>query len=167
MAKIFHQPENINQLSPVGYKFVIENLPNTSWFITAVSLPGVSLGAAPFPTPFLQTTVPGETMTFEDLNITFIIDEDMSTWLEIFDWIAGLGFPEEYPQYASQKAKFLTSDATLIILNSDMRPNFHFKFRDLFPVGLSEIAFDSSSTEITTLKAAVSFKYLSYTYEKV
>jgi hypothetical protein len=32
---------------------------------------------------------------------------------------------------------------------------------------LSEIAFDSSSTEITTLKAAVSFKYLSYTYEKV
>jgi hypothetical protein len=91
----------------------------------------------------------------------------MSTWLEIFDWIAGLGFPEEYPQYAAQKAKFITSDATLIVLNSDMRPNFHFKFKELFPVGLSEIAFDSSSTEITTLKAAVSFKYLSYTYEKV
>lgn len=166
-TKTFHQPTNVNQLSPVGYKFVIENLPNVSWFITSVALPGVSLGSAAQPTPFLSTSVPGETMTFEDLSVTFIVDEDMTTWLEIFDWITGLGFPENYTQYKDQKAKFTTSDATLIVLNSNMNPNYHFKFKDLFPTGLSEIAFDSASTDISTIKATVGFKYLSYSYEKV
>lgn len=166
-TKTFHQPTNVNQLSPVGYKFIIENLPNVSWFITSVSLPGVSLGSAGQATPFLSTSVPGETMTFEDLNVTFIVDEDLTTWLEIFDWITGLGFPENYSQYKDQKANFTTSDATLIILNSNMRPNYHFKFKDLFPTGLSEITFDSASTEISTIKATVGFKYLSYSYEKV
>ena len=45
MAKLFtEQPDNINYLSPVGFRFSIEYIPKTNWFLTSVNLPGISLG---------------------------------------------------------------------------------------------------------------------------
>ena len=77
MAKDFNSPDNINNLSPVGYRFSIENLPNTNWFITAVNIPGISLGEVNQPTPFMQTQVPGNDLVFDPLNVTFLVDEDL------------------------------------------------------------------------------------------
>lgn len=168
MSKIFNnQPTNINFLSPVGFRFNIEYLPNTNWFMTSVNLPGISLGEINQPTPFMQTQVPGNDLVFDPLNITFQVDEDMQNWREIYDWMNGLGFPNEYGEYKAQKAKQLYSDASLSILNSDMNINYVITFTDLFPTSLSEILFDSASGDIETIKATVNFRYLAYSYEKV
>tara|TARA_R110000822_G_scaffold52235_13_gene135449 strand:+ start:7561 stop:8067 length:507 start_codon:yes stop_codon:yes gene_type:complete len=168
MSKIFNnQPTNINFLSPVGFRFNIEYLPNTNWFMTSVNLPGISLGEINQPTPFMQTQVPGNDLVFDPLNITFQVDEDMQNWREIYDWMNGLGFPNEYGEYKAQKAKQLYSDASLSILNSDMNINYIINFTDLFPTSLSEILFDSASGDIETIKATVNFRYLAYSYEKL
>lgn len=168
MPRIFDkQPTNINYLSPVGFRFNIEYLPNTNWFMTSVNLPGISLGEINQPTPFMQAQVPGNDLTWEPLNITFQVDEDLQNWREIYNWMTGLGFPNEYGEYESQKADQLYSDASLSILNSNMNVNYIIKFVDLFPTNLSEIAFDSGSGDIETIKSSVSFRYLTYSYEKV
>lgn len=168
MSKIFNnQPTNINFLSPVGFRFNIEYLPNTNWFMTSVNLPGISLGEINQPTPFMQTQVPGNDLVFDPLNITFQVDEDLQNWREIYDWMNGLGFPNEYGEYKAQKAKQLYSDASLSILNSDMNINYIITFTDLFPTSLSEILFDSASGDIETIKATVNFRYLAYSYEKL
>ena len=162
-----NQPTNVNLLSPVGFRFNIENLPKTNWFVTSANLPGISLGEIVQPTPLLQAAVAGNDLTFETLNITFLVDEDLQNWREIYDWMVGLGFPENYAQYQNQKEQNqIYSDATLTILNSNMKPNYRIIFTDLFPTALSEIAFDSASTDIEGLKVTASFRYLAYTYEK-
>lgn len=167
MAKTYQSPENINNISPVGYRFSIENLPNTNWFTTAVNIPGISLGEVNHPTPFMQTQVPGNDLVFDPINITFLVDEDLQNWREIFDWMNGLGFPNEYPEYARQKAEQIYSDATLVILNSNMNPNYQIIFKDLFPTNISEIAFDSSTGDVVPIQATATFRYLTYTYEKI
>ena len=169
MAKTYpDQPENANYLSPVGFRFNIENLPNTNWFITATMLPGLALGEIPQPTPFMQAAVPGNDVSFEPLIVTFLVDEDLANWRELYDWIIGLGFPEEYAQYKKRKeTSNLLSDATLTILNSNMNANYQILFKDLFPTSISEVMFDSASTDIDGIKATVTFRYLNYTYEKV
>lgn len=167
MAKSFNSPDNINYLSPVGFRFYIEVLPKTNWFMTSANLPGISLGEAVQPTPFLQTAVPGDTLVFDPLSIQFLVDEDLQNWRELYDWMAGLGFPHNYPEYAAQKAKHIYSDATLTILNSNMNPNYRIIFKDLFPTNLSEVLFDSASADIEGIKATATFRYLTYTYEKV
>jgi len=167
MAKTYQSPENINSLSPVGYRFSIENLPNTNWFTTAVNIPGISLGEVNHPTPFMQTQVPGNDLVFDPINITFLVDEDLQNWREIFDWMNGLGFPNEYPEYARQKAKQIYSDATLIVLNSNMNPNYQIIFKDLFPTNLSEISFDSSTGDVVPIQVTATFRYLTYSYEKI
>jgi hypothetical protein len=168
MAKLFPaQPDNINLLSPVGFRFNIEYLPLTNWFLTSANLPGISLGEVPQPTPFMQTQVPGNDLTWEPLNITFLVDEDLNNWRELYDWLTGIGFPNEYSEYKAQKAKQIYSDATLTILNSNMKANYIVQFKDLFPINLSEVSFDSGLADIDGIRATASFRYLTYTYEKV
>ena len=59
-----NQPTNVNLLSPVGFRFNIENLPKTNWFVTSANLPGISLGEIVQPTPLLQAAVAGNVFTF-------------------------------------------------------------------------------------------------------
>jgi hypothetical protein len=168
MAKTFNQPTNINPLSPVGYRFAIDNLPNTTWFVTNVNVPGLTLGEVVHSTPFMQTQVPGNDLVYDPLNVEFVIDEDLQTWREIYNWMNGLGFPDEYGQYAAQKAAgHLYSDATLHILNSNMNSNYRIVFKDLFPTNISQILFDSGSADLGIIKAITTFRYLTYKYEKV
>ena len=169
MAKIFNtQPDNINLLSPVGFRFNIETLPQTNWFITSVNLPGVSLADVNQPTPFMQTQIPGNDLVYDPLTVTFIVDENLNNWRELYDWLIGLGFPNEYGEYKKWKGtKQLYSDATLSILNSNMNINYIILFKDLFPTNISEVAFDSATADIEGIKATATFQYLSYSYEKV
>ena len=168
MAKTFpSQPDNINLLSPVGFRFNIEYLPQTNWFLTSVNLPGISLGEVVQPTPLMPTQVPGNDLTWEPLNVTFLVDENLNNWREMYDWLIGIGFPNEYSEYKTQKAKQIYSDATLTILNSNMNSNYIIQFKDLFPTSVSEVSFDSASGDIEGIKATATFRYLTYSYEKV
>ena len=86
----------------------------------------------------------------------------------MYDWLIGLGFPEQYEQYKTRKETSGTlSDATLVILNSNMTPNYRIIFKDLFPTSVSEVLFDSASPDIEGIKATATFRYLNYEYEKV
>lgn len=168
MSKIFeNQPTNINYLSPVGFRFNVEYLPNTNWFITSVNLPGISLGEAVQPTPLMPTYVPGNDIAFDPLTVTFLVDEDLQNWRELFDWMMGIGFPNDYDEYKAQKALQIYSDASLSILNSNMNVNYVIKFEDLHPTSLSEIQFDSGSSDVEPPTATITFRYLHYSYEKI
>ena len=169
MAKVFsNQPDSTKFLSPVGFRFNVEFTPQTNWFLTAANLPGISLGEVNQPTPLMQTQVPGNDLTFEPLSVTFLVDENLNNWRELYDWLTGIGFPNDYNEYSDQKKnKQIYSDATLTILNSNMVPNYIIMFKDLFPINVSDINFDSGSADIEGIKATASFRYLSYTYEKV
>ena len=169
MAKTFpNQPDNINFLSPVGFRFNVEFIPKTNWFLTSATLPGITLGEINQPTPLMPTQIPGNDLTWEPLSVTFLVDEDLSNWRELYDWLIGVGFPSDYKEYKEQKEKKqIYSDAPLTILNSNMQPNYLVLFKDLFPTSISEVAFDSASADIEGIKATATFRYLSYSYEKV
>ena len=36
---------------------------------------------------------------FGDLNIRFLVDEDLTNFMEIQNWIRGLGFPESIQEF--------------------------------------------------------------------
>ena len=90
--------------------------------------------------------------------------------MTIHNWLTGLGFPETAQQFANfttnedglrdQKEAF--SDGTLRILNSNYRDTALVKFKDLFPISLSSLEFESSDTDINYFTADVTFKYTVY-----
>ena len=166
---VVNEPTNKNFLSPLGFDFRIKKLPTTNFFVTRATIPGFTLGVVESPTPFVKLPVPGDKIQFNDLQVTFKIDEDMKNYLEIFNWMMGLGFPENYGQYATLKNKArgsgegIYSDGVLTILTSAMNPNIEFSFRNAFPYSLTDVDFNTSSADSEYLEATVAFRYELFT----
>ena len=163
MTAISNQPSNISFLSPLGFKFIIKKAPHVNFFVQSVNLPSVSLGEADVETPFSKIPFPGTKLTFGNLSVTFKVDEDMKNYLEMFNWMKELGFPDNFAQYQSIANRSLYtgegvfSDITLLVMTSAMNPNIEITFFDCFPVDLSELSFDSASADVEYLTATITF----------
>ena len=180
-------PDNINFVSPVGFRFSIKKMPNVNWFVQSAELPGVSLGEAPQNLPTIDRNLPGDTLVYDPLTLTFKVDEDFTNWMEIQNWMVGLGAPEDTEQFRLNvgDSRAITerdvnrrinrqkisdaymSDATLLILDSNMNANFEINFVDVFPTSISALNFDSTLGDVDFLTASVTFRYLFYTYKKI
>ena len=170
MSSLQNQTVNTSFLSPIGFKFQLNNFPEVNYFCQAATLPGISISAIDIPTPLKTIAFAGDEVQFEELSIRFIVDENMKNWLSIYDWIVGLGFPTEEGQEKYKKLKEnseLTTDATLTVLTGNMNPQINFVFKECFPLSLSSISFDSGGSDIDYVTADVSFRYDVYTVENL
>lgn len=162
---------NKNFLSPLGYKFVITRLPNVDYFCQSITFPSMNLNTASFPNPFQKIPLAGTEISYGTLSITFKVDEDLTNYKEIYDWMIALGFPESYAQYrtlaekSAVDSKKLKSDASLVILSSSKNPRHEIKFLDAFPVSLTGMKFDSTSTDVNYLEATAEFVFNFFTLD--
>lgn len=154
---------NPNFLSPLSYKFVLQRTPNLNFNIQTVRLPGMTLSSTETATPFVSIPNSGK-ITYSPLSITFRVNEDLSDYLEIHNWMKGLGSPDDYAQYANLKAsdQGLYSDATLVINNSRKLGNISAKFIQMFPIDISDLQFTTMDTDVNYLECTVDFRFLSY-----
>ena len=169
------QIKNRNFLSPTGFKFALTRFPKVSFFCNEANIPDLNLGIANQPTYLKDIDIPGDKIVFGDLNLRFLVDENLENYNTIQNWIRGLGYPENLGQFAElnnaeaygganyiQKGLNIYSDATLQILTSTQIPNFQVQFKDLFPYSLATLTFDATQTDIQYFTADVSFKYTIY-----
>ena len=166
-----NQIDNRNFLSPTGFKFTLNRAPKVSFFGNSANIPSLSLGIAEQPTYLKDIPIPGDKIEFQDFDFTFLVDEDLENYLEVSNWIRGLGFPESLQeiydfqasdpnmQQPDKSTMNLYSDATLQVLTSKENPNFKVVFNDMFPYQLSTLTFDATEEDINYLTETVSFKY--------
>ena len=155
------QPDNKSLLSPKGFRFVIQRLPHVNYFCTSASIPDVSLSAIDsIQSPFNKLPTAGDKLEFGQLQLKFKIDEDLKNYREIFDWMSGLGYPEDYSQRKALTEPY--SDASLIITTAQYQPNVEVKFKGLFPTNLTSVEFDIGQPDIEYLTGDVTFTYRSY-----
>ena len=166
--------DNRNFLSPTGFKFGLKRSPGVAFFCNQANIPALDLGVAEQPTYLKDIPIPGDKIQFGDLNLRFLVDEDLVNFMEIQNWIRGLGFPESLAEFNELKYQAILgpmgkstedvySDGTLQILSSNLVPKFQVVFSDLFPYSLSTVTFDATDTDIDYFTADVSFKYTLYT----
>ena len=173
MSALQNTPDNRNFLSPLNFKFSIKRAPNLNFFIQKASIPSISLPALEIPTMFNPIPSPYTHMEYGDFDISFKVDEDFQNYLEIHNWIRALGFPEQFEERSalSRNPEYtgtgLTSDLSLIILNSAKNPNYEFVFRNAFPIDLSSIEFDTSNDDVDYVTATASFKYTLFDILKI
>ena len=175
MASIYDkQIKNRNFLSPTGFKFIIDKAPKVSFFGNQVNIPQMTLGVAEQPTYLRNIPLPGDKIQFEDFSLRFLVDENLDNYIEIYNWIRALGFPESIDEIKDWQKKdydiaqpdkstqSFFSDATLEILTSSQNPNFKVKFQEMWPSALSALNFDATDEDISYLTADVTFKYTLY-----
>ena len=185
------QPTELDYADPTKFKFSITKLPKVEFFTTRKSdyadPTGINLGESIFPTPFKQIPVQGDDLTFDNLEITFLVDEKLENYRELHQWLVGIGFPKARTQFSSfrkdESSTFPTAesvkgdvtksgvpsgvqamygDATLTVMTSKNNPVMEVRFSDMYPVALSGLSFNQQETDVTYLTATATFTYKLY-----
>jgi hypothetical protein len=89
------------------------------------------------------------------------MDEAMNIYREIYDWMVGLTKPESFEQYRLLKESQpgLYSDASLIVLSSKNNPIVEYKFKDIFPVAMSNVQLSVMDTDMNYVTADITFEH--------
>jgi hypothetical protein len=172
---------DLDFLRPNSFRLSFKDLPHTAFTCQAVNIPAVQMNYAVRPTPFIDIPTVGDKMTFGDLTVRFIVTEGMSNYLELYNWLIGLGFPKDYTQFSSFASKKKTSfsvnnkqnypevlaysDATLSIMDSTNNPKVNIIYKNIFPVSLGGLEFDIVSSTVDYFVAYATFKYSLYDIE--
>ena len=169
MAAANKIPDNLNYLSNISVRLTMQDAPNLTWFCQAVNVPGVSIDAIDFQTPYLNIPQAGAKVTFEELSVRFIVDEHLKNWTEIYDRIIATGLTEGHEKYRLLKASDtlhprggIVSTIVLTVLTSAMNPQMEFHFYDAFPISVSSLDFDSAAGDLEYFTATAGFRYTNY-----
>lgn len=162
------QISNRNFLSPVGFKLTLDKAPKSAYLCQSANLPEIRIGSPEQPTPFKKIPLAGDAQ-YSDLEIQFLIDEDLTNYLEIHNWLKSISAAENFDDYYNWQEenrkvgnKSIYSDGTLIIYTSNLRPKYFVKFQDMFPVSLSTLQFNAGVTDTDYFTANVTFRYSIY-----
>lgn len=142
-----------NLLNPLNFYFKLSKTPNVEYQVQSVTIPGLNLGSVQTPTPFARLTTPGN-VQYDDLLVSFKVGENLSSYLEIYNWMTGLGRPDNFEQY-----NYVESDASVLILNSAKHPIINVRFTDIFPTSISPLDFDATLTDVQYVTATATFAF--------
>lgn len=172
MTAIDDSIENKNFLSPLNFKFQLKRAPHINFFIQTVNIPGLSLQAIDVSNPLIRVPYQGDHLMYDELDVSFKVDEDLQNYMEMHQWIRSLG-KRSYEEFAALKnqpkysGEGLYSDIILTILKSNKNPNYSIVFQDAFPISLSGIDFNTTLEDVSYLEASTKFRYTAYDITKV
>jgi hypothetical protein len=178
-----NEVKNRNFSSEHQFSFQIEKMPTVNFFVQQVNLPSISIDAIVYDNPFTDAKVPGEQIIWNNLNVTFLVDEDYNNWYECWNWMQGIGFPQNFTQNKALvrgldtnldgekrqplppkgRQGFTFSEASLFIRTGKNNPNIEVRYIDCWPTSLSELQFNTTTTEDNPLTATVTLAYNYYT----
>ena len=99
------QPTVLDYASQTQWRLAFNRVPKTTWFCTTANVPGITLGEAQYPTPMSDMFIAGDKLTFDTLNITFIVDEELQNYRELWEWLTGIGSPVKHTQWSDVLSK--------------------------------------------------------------
>ena len=182
MTALTRNPINTDLLQTTKFQMTFDRLPNLTYFCQNANVPGISLTEIVRNTPFIDVFHPGEKAIYDTYNISFLVSEDLSSWLELHDWIRAATFPTDYKEYielakttrssftqtlANNRRPAVYTDGSLTIYSNKNNPRFRVKFRDMFPCYLGSIAFNVGDNAETTVTCDASFRFSYYDIELV
>jgi hypothetical protein len=163
---IERQPKSINPMQLNEYKMVLHRTPHLVYFCQAITLPGIEGTAISQPSPFATDIkrTPGKT-THEDLTVKFIVNEDMSNWLELYNWSRVIMPIDTFSNQVKESERF--SDISIIVMNSKSNGLLNFTYVNCFPLKISGLELDSTISDINPAVATVTFAYSGFTIESL
>jgi hypothetical protein len=162
------QPSNPNFLADHNFRFSLHRAPNVMFFGKSTELPSLELALAKQASPFVDVHLAGTKITYSDWEYTFIVDENMDNYMEFYNWMNDLGFPDDFTGYPRlQSTHGLYSDATLTILTSAKNPNIECKFINMFPYKLSGLKFGNDAKDVKYITCTATIRYQRFYIERI
>ena len=168
MTVLNRNPQNSNPLQATKFLLSFNRISDVQYFCQRVNIPSVSLGEVTRTTPFLDMYSPGTKLTYDPLDIEFIVNEDLSSWTNLYKWFTSIADPDGFEKRDGsleiQNFKHF-SDASLTVLSALNNPIIRINYRNVFPLTMGSIDFDTKLSADTVITVNATFRYESYNFE--
>jgi len=171
---------NKSILNKNNFRLLIEKVPTVEYYVQTVSIPGLSFNETVQPVGMgVDAYFHGDKVEFETLNVSFLVDEDLQNYQEMFNWLTGIVPVKDGDDFASltggQKNTLgvsgldgdelkTTSQITLVTNTNKNIPNRYFRFYDAFPISLGSLELQSGS-ETSPVTCDIQFRFNYYEIE--
>lgn len=160
--------DNPNYVTANGFRVRCSHpdFKNLEYFAQNVSHPSKDVSESSAPFRAINLPVPGDKITFGQLTMIFLLDEDFQSYIEISDWLDRLACAEHVSAEDAliSEGKYPTScDISVSPLTSHNNLNKIFTYRHAFPVSLGGIELSSTREDGEFLTFDVSFRFAYYT----
>ena len=175
--------QNLNFIAPSQFVFTLQRMSGVAFTCQTANIPNVSLSPSTQFARVKDTPIPGDTITYGDLLITFLVDENMANFSALHDWMKDITADidtDDYNAYINRQAEFPTArnknlkpiaptmtDATMTVVDSNNNANVEVRFKDLFPTSLEALQFDITDTAMPYLTASATFAFSFYEIVKL
>jgi len=145
---------NVNFLQQVNFKLTIinPNFSNLEYFCTAANIPAASMQEITQNYQNDQSFFPGDQLNFEQLKVKFMVDENMTNYVEVLNWLTKntMANANQFPSRC---------DLILSVLSSKNTINRQFQFTDAFPTSLGELAFNTQAQTVEYISCDMSLRF--------
>lgn len=150
---------NTNTLSAQNFIFLLSSnkLKDVEFRVQSFSGLGISLGENVRYWNSLQFTAPGDSMIFNDLTLSVLVDENMNVIETLYDYVFRI------KDFTGNELS--TDEWTGTLFTSDNRNNYSkkFTFNDCWIKSFSDLAFSSVETSADPLTIDLTVAYSYYT----
>jgi hypothetical protein len=160
---IITTPSTTNLLQPTKYVVTFPEISQTMYFCQKANIPGVTLGMAVQQTPNIDLFHSGTKLEYNTFDITFMVNEDLSAWTNIYKWMDDLSNVNS--SYTKRKQN--TKQAIFTVMSNQNNPKFRIKLNNIFPTSLSDLEFDTTLSAEDHMVATATFKYDWFDLEKI
>lgn len=154
------KPKTTNLLQPTKYSVVFPEISDTVYFCQTANLPGVSMVALPHVTPNLDLYVAGTKIEYNSFDISFLVNEDLSAWLDLYNWMKHI--TTDMKGYVKTNGQ-----AILTVYSNQNNPKYRIKLVNIFPLSLGDIEFDTKLSAEDHIVCSASFRYDYFEVEKI
>ena len=182
------QPTVMDYSQSNQFKIFMPIFPMVEWFVVRCNIPSVTLGQADQYTPFVDIAVVGDKLQYGDFNITFLVDEQLKNYMEMYNWVKNIGFPfsgqDQFNRldrpdgqnrgantsvklansttYVERNDRDLYTDIIVTILSSKNNAVAEVFIYEAFPVSLGTIEYNQQETDTSYATCDVSFAFTWY-----
>ena len=159
--------DNKNYLQPTGFRVIIdrENYPNLEFFAQSVDHPDVSTTAPTVAYSRIgNVSLPGDALEYSELNIQFILDEDIKSYTELYNWIESL-VNKNFVKPNSTSDVPTQADISVSILSSHNNQNKRILYKGCNPTSLSGLQLTSIASSVEFLTFNASFVFTGFEFK--
>ena len=146
---------NKSILNKNNFKLIIQKTPTVEYYAQTVTIPGLTFSETIQATGIgVDAYFPGDKISFDTLNVSFLVDEDLENYQEMYNWMTQIVPISDSKDYQTltgstmntlgvssqdENSQNLVSMITLVTNTNKNLPNRYFRFYDAFPISLGSL----------------------------
>lgn len=168
---------SVNLLHTNKFKLVLHDLPNLEFHVTEFTTPNITYTVSKLNYRQHYANVGNDKLDIGDINVSFKVDDDLNNYIELWNWLKGLGKPHTYEDRKRLNRELRVSDqqkndhvvgreASFFFLNNMSQPNVEMVLTDVIPTSLSGISMTTKTGSDITLEANVTLSIGNMEFKK-